>query len=280
MDTCASEPLVAGPSRRQVLFQKKPDWVSREIIRLSAIMPSEGGQKIADEFNRLYGETKDMTVGKTWVCMQRRKHRYEILQPRKRLKHRIPRRLPTHHTWAMDLTGLPDHDRQSHNVFGIIDHGSRGLLHLEKIQSKASIALLRILLDIIERTGSAPKRLRTDNEAVFISRLFRFGLWWLGIKHQRSQPGHPWQNGRIERLFGTLKQKAKGLLFDQNKMQEQLHLFRFWYNHIRTHQHLHGKTPFEAYHQLPVTAQQADDKNPLWFEAWQGRLAGYWFKPG
>jgi transposase InsO family protein len=28
-----------------------------------------------------------------------------------------------------------------------------------------------------------------------------------GVRHQRTEPGCPWQNGRIERLFGTLKQK-------------------------------------------------------------------------
>ncbi|MFN3713694.1 MAG: integrase core domain-containing protein [Alcanivoracaceae bacterium] len=135
-------------------------------------------------------------------------------------------------------------------------------------------------VDAIEQTGQTPRRLKTDNEAVFTSKLFRFGLWWLGIKHERSQPGHPWQNGRIERLFGTLKQKAKGFLFDEKQMQEQLNLFCFWYNHVRTHQHLHGNTPFEAYHGLPVTMRQPGDTMPAWFQAWHGRLAGYWFKPG
>ena len=273
-------PLITLPGRRPVLFKKKPDWAIREIIRLSAMRPNDGGQKIADEFNRLYGESKGLTVGKIWVCEQRRKHRYAILQLRKKLKHRIPRPMPVHHVWAMDMTGLPDQHRQSHNVLGILDHGSRGLLLLQKLHSKASIALLRCLLDAIEQTGQTPKRLKTDNEAVFISKLFRFGLWWLGIKHERSQPGHPWQNGRIERLFGTLKQKAKGLLFDDAQMQEQLNLFRFWYNHVRTHQHLYGKTPFEAYHNLPVTMRQPGDNMPDWFQAWRGRLAGYWFKPG
>ncbi|NIP27488.1 MAG: DDE-type integrase/transposase/recombinase, partial [Phycisphaerae bacterium] len=65
---------------------------------------------------------------------------------------------------------------------------------------------LRHLLDAIERYGK-PKFLRTDNETVFTSRLFRFGLWLLGIKHQRTDKGCPWMNGRVERFFGTLKQK-------------------------------------------------------------------------
>ena len=52
-----------------------------------------------------------------------------------------------------------------------------------------------------------PKFLRTDNESIFTSRLFRGALFLLGIRQQRSDPGCPWQNGRVERFFGTLKNK-------------------------------------------------------------------------
>jgi len=179
----------------------------------------------------------------------------------------------------MDMTGLPDTNRQSHTVLGIIDHGSRGLLCLRTMKSKTSIALLRVLLEVIEQAGSTPRRLKTDNEAALTSRLFRFGLWWLGIRHERSQPGHPWQNGRIERLFGTLKEKTRGLLFQADSLQEQLQLFQWWYNHVRTHQNLHGKTPCEAWHTLPITCQAENGPEPEWCEAWHGRLTGYWFKP-
>ena len=49
--------------------------------------------------------------------------------------------------------------------------------------------------------------LRTDNEAVLVSRLFRCGLWLLGIRQQRIEPGCPWQNGRVERFIGTVKRE-------------------------------------------------------------------------
>ena len=50
-----------------------------------------------------------------------------------------------------------------------------------------------------------PQFLRTDNEAVLVSRFFRLGLWLLGIRQQRIEPGCPWQNGRVERFIGTVK---------------------------------------------------------------------------
>ncbi|MEM9594705.1 MAG: integrase core domain-containing protein [Acidobacteriota bacterium] len=47
--------------------------------------------------------------------------------------------------------------------------------------------------------------MRTDNEAVFTSRRFRWVLIVLGLRHQLTQVASPWQNGRVERFFGTLK---------------------------------------------------------------------------
>jgi len=39
------------------------------------------------------------------------------------------------------------------------------------------------------------------------SRAFGSVLLLAGIRQQRSDPGCPWQNGRIKRLFGTFKRK-------------------------------------------------------------------------
>ncbi|WP_410351745.1 hypothetical protein [Thiohalophilus sp.] len=43
------------------------------------------------------------------------------------------------------------------------------------MKDKASLTLLRHLLDAIEHYGK-PKIVRTDNEVIFTSRLFRFSL--------------------------------------------------------------------------------------------------------
>ena len=60
----------------------------------------------------------------------------------------------------------------------------------------------------VELLSTSSLNLRTDNEAVFTSRLFCTALQILGIAHQRNDLGCPWQNGRIERLLGTLKAKS------------------------------------------------------------------------
>jgi transposase InsO family protein len=119
--------------------------------------------------------------------------------------------------------------------------------------------------------------LRTDNEAVFTSRQFRFGLWLLGIAHQRTEKGCPWMNGRVERFFGTLKAKLDQWEVDSlEQLNHALVPFRFWYNHVRPHQNLDGRTPAEVWSGEDVYA--AGSRKAVWFEAWNGVLSGYYLR--
>ena len=51
----------------------------------------------------------------------------------------------------MDLTKFTDTEKQAHILFGIIDFGTRACLQLRSTPTKASITLLRHLLDTVER---------------------------------------------------------------------------------------------------------------------------------
>lgn len=256
-------------------FVKKPDWVLNEIIRMKALMPHSGCRTLADSFNRRFVH-KGMRVGKTYVSNILRKHEYDIRVLRKKLKHRRPRPMPLNRVWAMDLTGKQDTAGQIHNILGLVEHGSRANLCLHGLKDKMSITLLRHLLDTIEKYGK-PQFLRTDNEAVFTSRLFRFGLWLLGVKHQRTDKGCPWMNGRVERFFGTLKGKLNHWEVDSVvQLNSALNQFRFWYNHVRPHQHLDGRTPAEVWAGEDVYTTKS--KKELWFEAWEGLLTGYYLR--
>lgn len=73
-------------------------------------------------------------------------------------------------------------------------------------------------------------------------------LWLLNIKHQCVDKGCPWQNGRIERFFGTLKNKLNHWEVDFfEQLNNALVPFWFWYNHVRPHQHLQGRIPAEVW---------------------------------
>lgn len=256
----------------------KPAWVRKEIIRLKALMPHDGCRTIAHTFNRLYAGQRCMTVGKTYVSYTIRKHQYEIQVLRMKLKHRRPRPMPKHLIWGMDLTYLADHSGHAHPILGIVEHQSRVSLTLKALETKASIVLLRKLLDTIEACGPIkPRYLRTDNEAVFTSFLFRFGLWLLSIRHQRIERCCPWQNGRIERFFGTLKSKTRELCLTTTGLQRELDVFRFWYNRVRPHQHLDGLTPAEVYDGARINGRSRN--RPVWFDTWDGALTGFFIPP-
>ena len=253
--------------------RRKPDWVRRKIIHLKALLPDEGCRHIADVFNRRHGNGQDIRVGKTYVSYVIRHNQYQILLQRRYLRRRRPLSVPLHQTWALDLSGKTDTAARTHMMLAIVEHASRACLLLERCRQRSSAALLLQLCATIRQHG-LPRCLRTDNEGIFTSRLFRFGLICLGIRHQRTHPGCPWENGRVERFFGTLKRKLdRWNVPDACALDASLYQFRLWYNHVRPHQHLDGRTPAEAF-----TGNTKAPKEITWFQAWDGMLAGYYLR--
>ncbi len=146
----------------------------------------------------------------------------------------------------------------------------------EILKDKASITVLRFLFNAVEYYGK-PRALRTDNEPVFTSWLFRISLWLMDIRHQLIDKCCPWQNGRIERFFGTLKEKLNQWQVDsKEQLNSALGQFRFWYNHVRPHQHLGGMTPAEVWNGIDIFTKSP--KQEYWFEAWDGLLTGIYLK--
>ena len=84
-------------------------------------------------------------------------------------------------------------------------------------------------------------------------------------------------NGRIERFFGTLKEKLNHWEVDnQEQLNNALGQFQFWYNHVRPHQHLDGRTPAEVWQGKDIYTHRV--KKEYWFEAWEGLLTGYYLR--
>ena len=102
-------------------------------------------------------------------------------------------------------------------------------------------------------------------------------LYILGIRQQTTQIASPWQNGRIERLFLTMKQSFTNLVFPTEKaLKVGLTEFRFYYNHIRPHQHLNFKTPSEAWSSRPMATSKRHE--PLYFSGLCGNIAGFYYQ--
>jgi len=166
---------------------KKPSWVQDEVIYLKIHLPKYGCRKIAKTFNRKFAHT-EVTVSKSYVYNILKANSYKIIQQRKELKNKIPRKIDNNRIWSIDLTTIKEQQ-----ILGVIDSGSRALLKLQHLKNKSTINIIRTLLDTIELYGK-PKVIRSDNESVFTSKLMSMVLYILGVKHQTTQIASPWQN--------------------------------------------------------------------------------------
>ena len=255
-------------------FPRKPDWVINEVVRLKAYMPNASGYTIAHTFNRIHQNKNNMTVGKSFVYEIFKKQQQAILLKQQSVKRRKPAHYPNNQLWQLDLTQIQTNNKNNALTLGVIDAGSRACLSLQTLPNKTSITLLKMLLDTVEKYGK-PNTIRTDNEPVFISYVFRLGLLILNIQHQRTQICSPWQNGHIERLFGTLKRYTRQITIPEQRAQFALNQFRLWYNHVRPHQNINGQTPAEAWSNKQVNRHGTN----MYFNLWEGVLTGYYLPP-
>jgi transposase InsO family protein len=145
--------------------------VVAEVIRLKALMPTSSVRTIAMTFNTLWRRKRGESVGKTFVAKVIAAHQLEIARRRAEIKKRRPWPMARNRVWALDLSYLPDSDRKPTPILGLIDHGTRACLALREVRTKSTIAILRVVLEAIERYGT-PSAVRTDNEATFTSVLF------------------------------------------------------------------------------------------------------------
>ena len=71
-----------------------------------------------------------------------------------------------------------------------------------------------------------------------LNRLASLWLRWCGVGLRHSRRARPWENGYIERFFGTFKRSLADLVMrDASQLRGALPAFRFGYNVTRPHQH-------------------------------------------
>ncbi len=218
-----ADPDIAKPIIKTYCRRKTPEHAIKYIIYLKAIMPHCGCRKIAEAFDRT--NKFGMTISKSTAYKIFIIYKHEIYAQRKEIRSRKPKATPKNVTWSLDLTTITC-DKLQNTVMGVIDNGTRANLLLKGITNKSSIMLLKQLIAIIELYGK-PKKLRMDNEANFTSRTFRLGLFLLGIKPEYTEVACPWMNGRIERLFGTLKEHIRKIVLTQDTVAQRLIEFRY-----------------------------------------------------
>ena len=271
--------LAQDPLARPARTQRKPVWVIDALVRLKVHLPDAGCRTLANSFNRLHAPRE--SVSKSFVAGVLRSERYRILRERRALRRRAPNSHSCNAVWGIDLTGKLDTTGALRTILGIVDHGSRRVLSLTEIANKSAWTLIGQLCITIGQFGK-PGAVRTDNEHCFTGWVFSGALRLCGIKHQKIDLGCPWQNGRVERFFGTLKGKLnRWTVASSGSLQGVLNEFAIWYNVVRPHQNLGGRTPLEVWHGVSVEdcfGRTSEPRDVVWVTAWDGLLGGFYIR--
>ena len=95
-------------------------------------------------------------------------------------------------------------------LIGFLDDRTRKILHCTPINDKSTISTTNELVKVLEKFFH-PNKLVTDNGKEFVSELFSQKLEENGIKHWKTIPYHPQQNGKMERFWKTLESSLSSL---------------------------------------------------------------------
>jgi transposase InsO family protein len=235
-----------------------PDEVVQAIIDLRERLASEGHDcgpaTIAYHLALEIAGERVPSLSTIWRILRR--EGLIVPQPQKKPRSSLIRfqaELPNE-MWQADITHWQLADGTDVEILNMIDDHSRLFLASQALRTVKAHDVVEVFHKASQLHGP-PASLLTDNGAVFTG-FYRKGkvlleteLERLGIEFKNSRPYHPQTCGKIERLHQTLKryltrqQPARTLA----ELQTQLDTFAHYYNTMRPHRALSGRTPLQAY---------------------------------
>lgn len=157
----------------------------------------------------------------------------------------------------------------------LCDASTRFFLKCQALSGKTNTQTVQAVLETAFHEFGLPRAIRSDNGPPFASTglagLSRLSVWWigLGIRPERIRPGHPEENGRLERLHKTLKaETASPPRYSIRQQQDTFNRFREEYNYERPHESLDQDVPADHYtpssHPFPVRPPKTPDYDHAW----------------
>jgi len=236
-----------------------PKDVEEVIISERKRHPRWGARKIMILLSRDHKFSKGEIPSETTVNNIMKKHGLTIA--RKKSRRRIENQYPIfdpvepNEIWSTDFKGK---FRMGNGVYchplTIADSKSRYLFAIKGLE-RPDIESSRPVFERVFREHGLPLQLHSDNGSPFgnpmsLRRMTTLSIWFmeLGITPVYSDPGHPEQNGRHERMHRELKADATrppGATF--RSQQHKFDGFLEEYNIIRPHEALDMRTPAEVH---------------------------------
>ena len=228
----------------------------KAIIELRAELQAQGHDAGADTIAYHLAQDRKEIPSRSTIWRILRREGLVVAQRQKRPRSSLIRfeaDLPNE-LWQADITAWQLASGEVVQILNQIDDHSR--LHL------GSDAYPRVkAADVVESLHRAaqlhglPASLLSDNGAVFTGSyrggkvLLEYELERLGVAFKNSRPYHPQTCGKVERLHQTLKRYLARQPPAQTlaELQGQLDAFVHYYNDIRPHRALGGRTPLQAY---------------------------------
>lgn len=145
-------------------------------------------------------------------------------------------------------------NREYCNPLTIADTKTRYLFAIQALE-RPDTESCKPIFDKIYREYGLPGYLHTDNGAPFgnansLRRMTQFSVWIMdvGVTPVYSDPAHPEQNGRHERMHRDLKAEAtRPAAANMRAQQKKFDKYLVEYNTVRPHEALGMKTPAEEY---------------------------------
>jgi transposase InsO family protein len=232
--------------------------VACEIVRLKQAHLRWGPKKIRELYQRVHPAVELPSESSFKRVLERAglvEHRR--LRPARdcgRIQSRLVAKAPNE-LWTVDFKGwwyTPG--RQRCEPLTVRDSFSRYVLNIS-IPADARTETVQGEFERLFRCYGLPGTIRSDNGRPFAVStaplgLSRLSVWWLslGISLDRTDPGHPEQNGSHERMHRDLACEVQGQIEGDLKEHEQaLELWRREYNEQRPHEALQMRCPAELY---------------------------------
>ena len=167
--------------------------------------------------------------------------------------------------WEIDFVGaLLKTNGGNRYIITAIDYATSCAI-AKALKERSAAAAIEILEDIIWTYGK-PVEIITDNGEEFRSKEFQAFLKRYGIHHNRTSPGHPQTNGKVERLNHELVQRIQRISAEKGNDRRDWDLYlrqALFAFHAHKNQRL-GSTPFYLQFGVePVLPSTAVANNPV-----------------
>jgi len=239
------------------VWNRTAEAVEQAVVELRRQKPRRGALKIQELLRGQFGK-QELPAASTIALILKR---HGLVKKRRRVR-RIRETHPifvadrANEIWSVDFKGEFRMGNMRYCYpLTVMDSYSRYVLAVVGMHSPSYEGTKAVFQGLFEQYG-LPKQIHSDNgepfaSAVSLSRLTRLAVWFmeLGIVPVYSDPAHPEQNGRHERMHEELKAEAtRPPAYSLGPQQRKFNLFRQEYNEERPHQALGQRRPREFYH--------------------------------